>query len=223
MNHPFKTLRNVKEHRGRGELSAIQSVFGRFGENKIMNIKRFFGAALLTAIGFTGMSAQASTISFAYDGVLLSCPDTGFLPCGTDMFTGDPISGVLEVDMAAVVPNGQIGSGDVVSYSFNFGGGLEFNDGNSIVASSFIGLDDNAEPVAGSIRFEGGSPLPSIGDAAVILNIGSNFWSAQVLVDGELIEIANGVGKITAVPVPGALLLFAPALLGFLGLRRKAA
>lgn len=190
-----------------------------------MTIKRFFAAALLTAIGFTGMSAQASTISFAYDGVVLSCPDTGYLPCGSDLFVGDAISGVLDVDMAAVVPNGQIGSGDVVSYAFDFGGGLEFNDGNSTVASSFIGLDDDANPIAGSITFEGGNPLPGvIGGSTVILNIGSSFWSAQVMDDeGHLIEIANGVGKMTVVPVPGALLLFAPALLGFLGLRRKAA
>ncbi len=185
-----------------------------------MSIKRFFGAALMTAIGFTGMSAQASTISFAYDGVVLSCPDTGFLPCGTDLFIGDAISGVLEVDMAAVVPNGQIGSGDIVSYAFDFGGGLEFSDANSIVTSSFIGLDDSSEPIGGSITFEGGSLLS---DSMAVINIGANFWSAQVLVDGHLIEIANGVGKMTTIPVPGALLLFGPALLGFLGLRRKAA
>lgn len=188
-----------------------------------MNIKRFLAASFVSGLMMTGASAYASTVDFIFSGVVLSCPDTGFLPCGTDINTHDPVSGVFTVDAAAIIPNSQLTTDEIVSYSFDLGGPLSLDDGNSSAVSSSVFIDDSLNVVAGSLILNAPGLFGGMDVTDVTLNFGSNFWFATVTVDNETIEIANGVGKLAIVPVPGALLLFAPALLGFLGLRRKAA
>lgn len=189
----------------------------------MIKIKRIFAASALGALLMMGVSAQASTVQLGFSGVLLSCPDTDFLPCGTDLFSGDAVSGQITVDAAAVVPDGgQIGTGDLVSYDFDLGGALMLSDSNSTAVSSFINLDENLEVLGGSLILEAENLFGDLETTLVTLNFGSSFWTALVTVNGETFEIANGAGKLAVVPVPGALLLFGPALLGFLGLRRKA-
>ena len=188
-----------------------------------MNIKRIFAASVLSGMMMLGASAHAATVDFIFSGVILNCPDTGFLPCGTTVNTGDDVDGVLTVDMAAVMPNGAITTSDIAGYDFNLGGPLMLDDGNSTAVSSSLLLDASSEVFAGSLVLNSPGLFGGMDVTDVTLNFGSNFWFATVTVNNETIEIANGVGKIALVPVPGALLMFAPALLGFLGLRRKAA
>lgn len=189
----------------------------------MINIKRFFVASAAGAMLMLGASAQASTVQFAFGGVLLSCPDTGFLPCGEELNTGDSVGGQITVNADAIVPDGgQVGTGDLVSYDFDFGGALVISDSNSTAISSFINIDENLEVLGGSLILEATSLFGGTEATMVTLNFGSGFWNASVTVDGETVQIANGAGKLALVPVPGALLLFGPALLGFLGLRRKA-
>ncbi|MBV1950731.1 MAG: hypothetical protein KUG64_00850, partial [Cycloclasticus sp.] len=54
----------------------------------------------------------------------------------------------------------------------------------------------------------------------VILTAGSSIGSAETY---ALDDLHYGLHTPPAVPIPAALFLFAPALLGFFGLRRKAA
>jgi hypothetical protein len=188
----------------------------------MINIKRFFAASALGAMLMMGASAHASTVQFAFSGVLLSCPDTGFLPCGDELNSGDSVGGLITVNAAAIVPDGgQIGTGDLVGYNFDFGGALIINDSNSSAISSFVNVDENLEVLGGSLILEASSLFGGTEATMVTLGFGSGFWTAEVTVDGETFLIANGAGKLALVPVPGALLLFGPALLGFLGLRRK--
>ncbi|MFK7885557.1 MAG: hypothetical protein AB8G16_01720 [Gammaproteobacteria bacterium] len=189
----------------------------------MIKIKRIFAASALGAMLMMGVSAQASTVQLGFSGVLLSCPDTDFLPCGTDLFAGDAVSGTIIANESAVIPDGgQIGTGDIVNYDFNLGGALMINSGNSTALSSTINLDDNLEVTGGSLVVSADNLFGELETTMVTLNFGSGFWNASVTVNGETFQIANGAGKLAVVPVPGALLLFGPALLGFLGLRRKA-
>jgi hypothetical protein len=188
-----------------------------------MKFKQILATSLLGALLMTGLSANASTITYAYDGVVLSCNDLGILPCGSSLFVGDGIGGLLEVQAAAVVPNGQIGASDIASYNFDFGSIVSFNSGNSMITQSFIGVDAAGDLDGGALVISAVMIIPGTDGQRLTLNFGSSFWNITAFVGGDNIVVANGVGKLTQVPVPGALLMFAPALLGFLGLRRKAA
>ena len=186
-----------------------------------MKIKLFFAAA---ALAVTGVSAQASTVSFDYDGVVRQCPDNALVGiCGNSLAVDDLTIGSLEVDMAAAVPGNQIGSDDIVSYSFDFGD-LSFNSDNSTIVSSFIRVDEFGELDAGSLMLNSTTALDA-GVSTLTLNFGSFAWDVIATIDGQNVLIASGIGKasVAPIPVPGALLLFGPALLGFLGLRRRAA
>jgi len=57
-------------------------------------------------------------------------------------------------------------------------------------------------------------------DFTTMLNLAEGFYAVTFDIQPALGNMSFGV---SAVPVPAALFLFAPALLGFLGLRRKAA
>jgi len=189
-----------------------------------MKMKRFFAASVFAALVMTGLSAQASTITYAYDGTVRTChvnPAIGI--CGSTLDVDDAIGGFLEIDEAAIVPGGQVGSGDIVSYSFDFGVDLSFNSGNSTITQSFISVDAGGELDAGALVLSSTMVLPGIGSEMLTLNFGAASWEIIATIDGVDTLVASGVGKITAVPVPGALFLFGPALLGFLGLRRRAA
>lgn len=184
-----------------------------------MKIKGILAASLLGLM--MSAPANASTIDYIFSGVLISCPDTGFLPCGDTVNSGDSVSGLISFDAAAVVPGGTLGSGDYAGYSFDFGGPLVFDDSASSVVSSFLALDDDLAITGGSVRFTIPMLFASGEITDVVLTFGADQWFAEVMDGTHPVTIASGVGKIAIVPVPGALLMFAPALLGFLGLRRR--
>jgi hypothetical protein len=63
-----------------------------------------------------------------------------------------------------------------------------------------------------------------VGDYITSFNFlaGTEYWVDFYSVTSSALSYDVSVSTISAIPVPAALLLFAPALLGFLGLRRKA-
>jgi hypothetical protein len=87
---------------------------------------------------------------------------------------------------------------------------------------------DNAQLAFGEVSGPGGFYL---GGGPTIFNITNDFIFTAILTAGsffgvDILNATSGVLKydlsISAVPVPAALWLFAPALMGFFGLRRKA-
>jgi hypothetical protein len=187
-----------------------------------MKNRILFAATTMVALLVTGWSAHADTVSFAYQGTVLSCPDTGMPPCGSQLFTGDAFIGSIDVDGNAVLPNGSIGTGAVVDLQFLLGAFIGFNSGNTTPVAGTINLDGAGAVQGGSMAFHTDAIAGAPG-STLSLNFGSTLWTIQALIGGNTVTIASGVGKLTQVPVPGALLMFAPALLGFLGLRRKRA
>lgn len=188
-----------------------------------MKIKRFIAASLLGTLMLAGLSANASTVTFIFGGTVLSCNNAGIDPCGTSLFAGDSVGGSLDVDSAALVPGEQVDASEIAGYSFDFGPDLSFNTGNSNIDQSFIGVDAFGELDGGALVISATMLIPGSDTNTLTLNFGSSFWTIFADVNGVSTLVANGVGKLTIIPVPGALLMFAPALLGFLGLRRAAA
>lgn len=177
-------------------------------------------AAALVALLLTGWSAQASTVPFVYQGTTISCPDSGMPPCGSQLFSGDPFVGSIEVDSSAVVPGTSIGVGSILDLEFMLGDSIEFNSGNTTAVAGSINLDATGAVQGGILVFDTDA-IASAPGSMLQLNFGSSIWTIQMTLEGQTETIASGSGKLTVVPVPGALLLFAPALLGFVGLRRK--
>lgn len=143
---------------------------------------------------------------------------------------GDP----LAVDLSELL------SGVVSTLSFDvfrvYDAGTEVNDFSTSPAATLFGANsqqsmaDQGQAEGGTVELVGaaGSLIPDSFDAfnAFIL-----FANAGDLTDEELLNLNftgyESIGSFTLtnvseVPIPAAAFLFAPALMGFLGLRRKA-
>jgi len=111
------------------------------------------------------------------------------------------------------------------SGNFSDNWGLVANGGDAYVTITVDGFD---EPVSSISLFDSSAPLITLvsDSIAELTNI---FSITFLLVDGVdyLLNVkgSGGTGYILSAetPIPAALFLFAPALLGFFGLRRKAA
>lgn len=175
--------------------------------------------AMAGAVLFTH-DVHAVELIFAYDGSVLSCPDTGFPPCGDTLFPGDDVNGLLVADTGDDPSPTSISSSRFTSFSFQFGDIIDINSSNSMLVGGLLHLD-SAMNVAGGSLVIITDAIPDTPTTRLTLQLGASFWAAGVQVGDSYQNIANGVGKLRIIPVPGAVFLFAPALLAFLGLRRR--
>lgn len=128
-----------------------------------------------------------------------------------------------------VIGSGEVGEADDASKKWRSGFVLH-TDGDTPVRVEWV-----FNP---SVNFEGATlKLAKIADDGFTLldpklyNIMGSFSFSALITEGdyalEIVDAKSGIldysVSVSAVPVPAALFLFAPALLGFLGLRRKTA
>ena len=188
------------------------------------------GQVGMAPIGPGGSASNTFTVNtdgsnnyFSYASMLLT---------SSDFFIGN--GNPLAVDLS------QLLSGMVSSLSFDvfrvYDAGTEVNDFSTSPAATLFGVSsqqsmaDQGADENGTVELVGaaGSTIPDSFDAfnAFIL-----FAGAGDLTDEELLALNftgyDSIGSFTLtnvseVPVPAAAFLFGPALLGFLGLRRKA-
>ena len=178
-------------------------------------------AAMLVAALLSASDAQAATVTFSYGGTVEDCPVTGIPPCGVVLFPGDSVSGPFVVDAAAAAPGGTFDYTDVVSFSVLVGEFFAVTSDNSALVAGSVKLNP-AGNVAGGFLTILATALPDAPPTEVILDFDTNTWIAQALVPGvpEPVFIASGNGGLKPVPLPGAAVLFLPALLA-LGVLRQ--
>ena len=174
------------------------------------------------ALVMTG-AAGAATVTFAYGGSVTSCPDTGIPPCGFILFPGDTVSGPFVVDAADAVPGTSFDYTDVVSFAVMVGEFFAVTSDNSALVAGTVDLGASGRVAGGSLTILA-TALPDAPPTEVILDFDSNTWLAQALVPGvpDPVFIASGSGGLKPVPLPPAFLVFAPALMAFGLLRRRA-
>lgn len=169
--------------------------------------------AMLFVVSFLfAVSANAATLDLTLAG-----SGGGFLGTATQTINSNNAS---EVEASG------LGFGALSNWFSDFN--LESNkDTSAVVTFKAIGVSTSHKSGV-NIRFGDGSQIFSAGESpfsgifsftqTVMLTAGTNYLFQ---IDG-LKNIAGYSLNVSAVPIPAALWLFAPALLGFFGLRRKA-
>ena len=163
----------------------------------------------------------ASTVTYQYTGTVLDCPVTGIPPCGVILFPGDSLSGPYVVDAAAAAPGGSFSYTDVLSFATMVGDFFAVTSDNSSLIDGEVFLDDKGGVIGGSLVILA-TALPDAPPTQVSLDLTAGTWMAEVILpDMDPIFISSGTGKLTLVPIPGALFLFAPALALLAAVRRR--
>ncbi len=180
------------------------------------------GALVLAALASL-MPAQAATVTYAYNGDVQSCPVTGIPPCGVILFPGDSIAGLIMVDSGAT---DGFAFGDVSAFSILVGEFFSVGSDNSAMVDGKVSLDGAGNVTGGTLTILA-TALPDAPPTEVILDFDTNTWFAQALVPGvpDPVFIASGSGglQLAPVPLPGAVVFMAPALLSLVTLRRQSA
>lgn len=182
---------------------------------------RGIALTLCLAFGLLSPAALGSTLLFDYGGIVRACPATSNPPCGDTLFPDDLVTGLLEADISHLGgAGGKITYHQFLGFTIAVGDFLVVDTSNSDLVNGGIEVDANGNVLGGFLVFEGDA-LMTGQTMRLSLNMGSSFWAATIDVGGDQVLIANGVGKLAPVPVPGALVLFATALAGLVGLRRR--
>jgi hypothetical protein len=192
--------------------------------------KKMEKSFLLVAMLFFSISSYAASVMVTFSGVTGSNPGPYTSPAnysGSFIINGSDVATATVDDLQITV------EGD--SYSAT-GGSLNQFAGKYFNVGGFSGFTSTGSP----FTFEGFSvdwraPVGGVFSSTTV--VANNLTEAdlnyrRVVIDfvegshgGAIIDHADTVSfstlNVSAVPVPAALFMFAPALLGFMGLRRK--
>ena len=177
-----------------------------------------------SALAFSALSLNAQAYIIELDGVVTEA--VGLIATNTSV--GDSFTGSIDVNDAAI-GNGVITAADINGFVFTAGGGCWSTDittcpagttaqSNSPVNAANVSVDGIGAPTGGTI--ESGIPL---GQGALPMTI--DFDNGTFFIDGSVAASTLGADfQVTSpVPIPAAVWLFGSALLGLVGVRRKAA
>ncbi len=201
---------------------------------------KILAAGLLSATAFT---AQAGTLDFTSNAVLGSLTGTDYSKTGSVAGVGYTISSFGKIKFGDNLPNPTTCSGlacevdgigvnnEEIDFAETFT--IEFDKTVKIFDFDFLDLFDGEVATVtangNTYTFAGTEALPGTGFLTGVL--GTTITTDKVTFtatnlpgdQGDNNYAVAGIDLISAVPVPAAAFLFAPALIGFMGLRRNAA
>ncbi len=188
-------------------------------------MNNFSTAAAVFLCVYAAPTMAAAT--YAYEGVVEVCDDTalGGGICDEALFIGDLIGGSVTLDDSNGLIDQLFSADDVLTYVVGVGdtGGLGANPENSVLADgAFVQTDDQGLISEGFVSI---LVDPTLLPISINVDISNGSWEILLFpgaLDLLLVGGSGGFNSPATVPVPGALWLLGPAVLGLLGRRRSA-
>ena len=183
--------------------------------------KKIISSLFVAIIATASLSAQAATLTYTGEVTDATGAFTALTPIGT------PVGGPLEVDDTALAA-GSIGIADIISIDVNVGG-FCFATGTGtcggvgtlvpITSIDSAAITGTSGTLGGSFAVTAFSPTFNV-SIPITFDLDAGTFSA----DGGALGTVSGIGSLEAapVPVPAAVWLFGSALLGMMGVRRRA-
>ncbi len=183
--------------------------------------KKTFTSLALALIATVSLSANAATLTYSGEVTGATGAFVALTPLGT------PVGGPISVDDAALAA-GSIGIADILSIDVNVGG-FCFATGTGdcggmgtlvpITSIDTAMITGTSGTLGGSFSVTAFSPTFMV-SIPIVFDLDAGTFSA----DGGALGTVSGIGSLEAapVPVPAAVWLFGSALLGMMGIRRRA-
>ncbi len=171
-------------------------------------------------------SPAMAAATFAYEGVVEVCDDTalGGGICDESLFIGDLIGGMVMLEANNGLIDQLFTANDVLDYVVGVGdngSGLGATPQNSTLADgAFLQTNDQGLITEGFVSI---LVDPALLPIAINVNVSSGTWEILLFpgaLDLLLVGGSGGFNSPAAVPLPGALWLFWPALMALFGTRR---
>lgn len=184
-------------------------------------LKKYISTLLVALLASATLGANAATLTYTGEVTGATGAFVALTPLGT------PVGGPIEADDAALAA-GSVGIADIMSINVNVGGFCFANAGGDcggvgtlvpITSIDSAMITGTSGTLGGSFSVTAFSPTFNV-SIPIFFDLDNGTFFA----DGGALGTVSGVGSLTAaaVPVPAAAWLLGSALLGMMGIRRRA-